>query len=150
MMMIAPEFVGKRLEPVVLRVPRERVVAFARVIGEVGAVHWDVEAARAAGYPDVVLPPTMLFGLELEVRGEELLVEMGLDPLRVLHAEQSFTYHRSVHAGEELRFESVVADVYRRMGGRLEFVVQETAVYRGGEHLVDLRQVLVIEDEETV
>ncbi|XVS67420.1 FAS1-like dehydratase domain-containing protein [Actinosynnema sp. CA-299493] len=147
--MIAAEFVGKRLDPVVLEVPRERVVAFARAIGENGAVHVDIDAARAAGHPEVVLPPTMLFGLELEARGEGLLVEMGLDPLRVLHAEQSFTYHRSVHAGEELRFESVVADVYRRMGGRLEFIVQETSVHRAGEHLVDLRQVLVIEEGET-
>ncbi|MCC8246285.1 FAS1-like dehydratase domain-containing protein [Saccharothrix luteola] len=146
--MIDPGFVGKRLDPVVLRVPRERVVAFARAIGEDGAVHVDIDAARAAGHPDLVLPPTMLFGLELEARGEELLVDMGLDPLRALHAEQSFTYHRNAHAGDELRFESVVADVYRRMGGRLEFIVQETSVHRGGEHLVDLRQVLVIEDRE--
>ncbi|TQM78725.1 acyl dehydratase [Saccharothrix saharensis] len=145
--MIAAEFVGKKLDPVVLRVPRERVVAFARAIGEDAAVHVDVDAARAAGHPDVVLPPTMLFGLELEARGEGLLVDMGLDPLRVLHAEQSFTYHRSVHAGAELRFESVVADVYRRMGGRLEFIVQESAVHRGGEHVVDLRQVLVVEEK---
>jgi acyl dehydratase len=146
--MIAPEFIGKRLDPVVLRVPRERVVAFARAIGEDRAVHVDFDAARAAGHPDVVLPPTMLFGLELEARGEKLLVDMGLDPLRVLHAEQSFTYHRDAHAGDELRFESVVADVYRRMGGRLEFIVQDTAVRRGGELLVDLRQVLVIEEKE--
>jgi acyl dehydratase len=146
---IDPEFVGKRLDPVVLRVPRQRVVAFARAIGEDGAVHIDVHAARAAGHPDVVLPPTMLFGLELEARGEGLLVDMGLDPLRVLHAEQSFTYRRDVHAGEELRFESVVADVYRRMGGRLEFIAQETSVHRGGEHLADLRQLLVIEEKET-
>ena len=147
--MIDPQFVGKRLDPVVLRVPRERVVAFSRAIGEDGAVHVDIDAARASGHPDVVLPPTMLFGLELEARGERLLVDMGLDPLRVLHAEQSFTYHGNAHAGEELRFESVVADVYRRMGGRLEFIVQETSVHRGGEHLVDLRQVLVIEEQET-
>ncbi|MFE9749528.1 MaoC family dehydratase N-terminal domain-containing protein [Saccharothrix saharensis] len=145
--MIAAEFVGKRLDPVVLRVPRERVVAFARAVGEDAAVHVDVDAARAAGHPDVVLPPTMLFGLELEARGDGLLVDMGLDPLRVLHAEQSFTYHRSVHAGVELRFECVVADVYRRMGGRLEFIVQETTVHRGDEHVVDLRQVLVIEEK---
>ena len=147
--MIAPEFVGERLDPVVLSVPRERVIAFSRAIGEDGAVHVDIDAARAAGHPDLVLPPTMLFGLELEARGEKLLVDMGLDPLRVLHAEQSFDYHRSVHAGEELRFETVVADVYRRMGGRLEFIVQETAVHRGDEHVVDLRQVLVIEEKET-
>ncbi|MFI9007970.1 MaoC family dehydratase N-terminal domain-containing protein [Actinosynnema sp. NPDC053489] len=147
--MIAPEFVGKQLDPVVLRVPRERVVAFARAIGEEAAIHVDLDAARAAGFPDLVLPPTMLFGLELEIRGEELLVDMGLDPLRVLHAEQSFTYHRSAHANEELRFRTEVSDVYRRMNGRLEFIVQETTVHRAGEHLVDLRQVLVIEREES-
>ncbi|MFE2752948.1 MaoC family dehydratase N-terminal domain-containing protein [Actinosynnema sp. NPDC059335] len=146
--MVDPEFVGKKLDPVVLRVPRERVIAFARAIGENRAVHVDVDAARAAGFPDVVLPPTMLFGLELEARGEKLLLDMELDPLRVLHAEQSFTYHRNVHAGEELRFEGVVADVYRRMNGRLEFIVQDSVVRRGDEHVVDLRQVLVIEDKE--
>ncbi|MDU0291156.1 MaoC family dehydratase N-terminal domain-containing protein [Saccharothrix longispora] len=146
--MIDLGFIGKRLDPVEVRVPRERVAAFARAIGEDRAVHVDVDSAKAVGCPDLVLPPTMLFGLELEARGEGLLIEMGLDPLRVLHAEQSFTYHRNAHAGEVLRFEGVVADVYRRMGGRLEFVVQDSVVHRGDQHVADLRQVLVIEEPE--
>jgi acyl dehydratase len=136
------KFAGLTLRPLTTRVPRDRVRAFARAIGETDPVHFDVDAARAAGYRDLLLPPTLLFGLELEQRGEELLVDMGLEPLRVLHAEQAFDYHLPVHAEEELAFSSRVADVYER--GGLEFIVQETQVLRDSERAVDMRQVLFV------
>jgi acyl dehydratase len=70
--------------------------------------------------------------------------EMGIDASRILHGEQSFTYHRLAHAGEKLLFESRIADIYDKKGGALSFVVRETRVSNAkGEHVADLRSVLV-------
>ncbi len=69
---------------------------------------------------------------------------MGIRPSRVLHGEQSFIYHRMAYAGDTLRFESRIADIYEKKGGALDFVVRETRVSRhDGEHIADLRSVLV-------
>ncbi len=38
-------------------VGREKIKEYARAVGETNPVHLDVEAARAAGYADVVAPP---------------------------------------------------------------------------------------------
>ena len=64
---------------------------------------YDVEAARALGYPDVVAPPT--FAVVVAQRAEAQLVEdpaAGIDFSRVVHADERFTHHRPIHAGDEL------------------------------------------------
>ncbi|TMK23734.1 MAG: MaoC family dehydratase, partial [Actinobacteria bacterium] len=49
--------IGKRYEPVVYAVGREKVREYARAVGETNPVHLDLQAARDAGYADVVAPP---------------------------------------------------------------------------------------------
>ena len=52
-------FVGKALPPSApYRVGREKIREFALAIGEGASVCLDVAAARAAGHPDLVAPPT--------------------------------------------------------------------------------------------
>src|SRR5436305_9184935 len=48
---------GKTYEPRIYAVGREKVREYASAVGETNPVHLDVEAARAAGYADVVAPP---------------------------------------------------------------------------------------------
>ena len=43
--------------PTVYAVGREKIREYARAVGETNPVHLDLEAARAAGYADVVAPP---------------------------------------------------------------------------------------------
>ena len=49
--------IGKSYDPVVYAVGREKIREYARAVGETSPLHLDVEAARAAGYADVVAPP---------------------------------------------------------------------------------------------
>ena len=71
-------------------------------------------------------------------------LELGIVPSRVLHGEESFTYHRMAYVGETLRFETHIADIYDRKGGAIEFVVREARVTnQRNEHVADLRSVLV-------
>ena len=65
--------------------------------------HHDVDAARGLGHPDVVAPPT--FAVVIAQRAEAQLIEdpaAGIDFSRVVHAEERFTHHRPIHAGDEL------------------------------------------------
>jgi acyl dehydratase len=53
---------------------------------------------------------------------------LGIDYRRILHGEQQFAYHAMAFAGDQLRFEPRIADIYDKKGGALEFVRRETRV----------------------
>jgi acyl dehydratase len=97
-------FVGRAFpstEP--YRVGREKIREFALAIGEGDSVCHELAAARAAGHPDLVAPPTFAAVFTMPLM-EALLRDpaFGWDYARMVHGEQSFTTHRPVHAGDEL------------------------------------------------
>jgi acyl dehydratase len=101
---INPDLVGRTYPPSpVYQVAREKVREFARAIGEPSPLSVDVDAARAAGYPDLVAPPTFAIIISFEAgRQAAFDPELGLDYTRVVHGEQSFEYTRPIVAGDEL------------------------------------------------
>lgn len=137
--------IGRQMSQGSLEVEKGRLRFFAKAIGETDPVYTDESAARDAGHASLPVPPTFLFCLNSEI-GDlmETLKVLEIDLGRLLHAEQSFTYHRMAYAGDTLGFETKVADVYDKKGGALHFVVQETRVTnQKGEHVADLRSTLV-------
>jgi acyl dehydratase len=111
-------FVGRTFpsaEPYLVGV--EKVREFAAAIGERSPLCHDRAAARAAGYPDVVAPPT--FAMAAVARAQEAVLfdpELGLDFSRVVHGDQAFTHHRPICAGDELHA-TVHIDAIRQMAG---------------------------------
>jgi hypothetical protein len=144
--MIDRSKVGLTMEPFTVTADPGRLRFFAQAIGETDPVFCDEATARAAGHPSLPLPPTFLFSMELD--GPEpfgLVDRLGIDVGRMLHGEQSFTYHRVAHAGEPLTFTARIADIFDKKGGALTFVVRETAVSDArGAAVADLTTVLVV------
>lgn len=138
--------IGRSTGVTTSEVEKGRLRFFAKAIGETDPVYSDEEAARAAGYRSLPVPPTFLMCLESEGRNPQAIVEevMGFDLGRILHAEQEFVYHRMAFAGDVLTFDTCVVDVYEKKGGALQFVVQETRVTnQDDEHVADIRSSLV-------
>ncbi len=98
------ELVGRSYPPsAVYEVGRGKIAEFASAIGEDDPVHRDSEAARAAGYPDVIAPPTFAIALTLEAANVVLGdPQVSLDYSRVVHGEQRFVHHRPIRAGDRL------------------------------------------------
>jgi hypothetical protein len=129
--MIDRSFIGRTLPPFEVEVEKGALRFFAKATGQADPVYVDTAAAKAAGYPDLPVPPTYLFCLEMAAPNPAALRELlAIDISRVLHGEQQFVYHAMAHAGELLRFEQRIADIYDKKGGALEFVVRETRVSR--------------------
>ncbi|MFM0549638.1 MaoC family dehydratase N-terminal domain-containing protein [Paraburkholderia sediminicola] len=142
--MIDKKHIGKVIPAFRTVAEAGRLRFFAKAIGETNPVYFDESAARDAGHPNLPLPPTFLFSLELEQPDKSWRDEIGIQVARILHGEQSFTYHRMAYAGDVLLFECHIADIYDKKGGALDFVVRETRVTnQKGEHVADLRSVLV-------
>ena len=142
--MIDKQHIGRTLPAFRAVAEAGRLRFFAKAIGETNPVYFDESAARDAGHSGLPLPPTFLFSLELEQPDASWRDEIGIELPRILHGEQTFTYHRLAYAGDVLLFESRIADIYDKKGGALEFVVRETRVTnQRGEHVADLRSVIV-------
>ena len=115
--MVDATYVGRSLDPVTYRVGREKIREFALAVGEGALVCTDLDAARAAGHPDLVAPPTFTVTFTLPLI-TELLKDpaFGWDYSRMVHADQSITLHRPVHGGDDLVTVVHVEDLKGRAG----------------------------------
>lgn len=143
--MIDRRWVGHELPPCELPIEYTRLRFFAKAIGETQAVYTDLEAARAAGYPHLPAPPTFLFAAELDSGAlEALFAQLGVPLSKVLHGEQSFTYHRAVCVGDTVTVRSRIEDIYDKKNGALEFIVKASRITnQHGELVAEMRSVLV-------
>jgi len=93
-------------------VGREKVREFARAVGETSDVCHDVDAAKAAGYSDVIAPVTFPIAITLEIMGESATSpEVGLNWSRVVHGDQRFKYERAIVAGDELTVTTTIEEI---------------------------------------
>ena len=124
-------------------VGREKIREFAAAIGATDAEYHDPEAARAAGYPDVVAPPT--FPVVVTMAASRQIVAdpaLGLDYSRVVHGDQKFAYTRPVVAGDSLVCVNTVDEITSR-GGH-DFLTTRTEVTtEAGEPVVTVWSKLV-------
>ncbi len=138
--------IGVADETMRVRIEAERLQSFAEAIGETRELYLDRSAARAAGYPDIPVPPTFHFSIGLERnRPFGMLEDRGIDMRRLLHAEQSFLFRRLAFAGEEVSVARRVSDYFEKKAGALRFAVIETDIRNAsGEQISVGREVLVL------
>jgi acyl dehydratase len=125
--------IGRRYEPVTYAVGREKVREYAAAVGETNPLFHELEAARAAGYADVLAPPmfvvvycsgpfmTALFDPELEI-----------DFARLVHGAQQFRWEQPVVAGDEITTTLSVKDISERAGLRFD-TFETVSVNQRGE-----------------
>ncbi|WP_223622406.1 MaoC family dehydratase N-terminal domain-containing protein [Microbacterium sp. EST19A] len=148
-MPVPKDAVGRALPEHVAVIERGRLRFFAEAIGETDPRYLDVDAAVDAGYPDLPVPPTFLFGLKLDKPDPmSWLADLGVDPRFVLHGSQRYDYARMAFAGDELRLAPRIAEVYEKRGGALEFIVVDTEVTRDGEPIATLTDTVVVRHPE--
>jgi acyl dehydratase len=138
--------IGKVFPSVTAPVEKGRLRFFAKAIGESNPIYTDEAAAKEAGYKSLPMPPTLLFSLKMDVPNPfENYENSGAALAKILHANQAFTYHKSVVAGDSLTFESHIADIFDKKGGELEFLVEKTKVSNQlNQHVADMTTTLVI------
>lgn len=145
--MVDQSFKGFVSEPRNIDVEKGQLRFFARATGETNPIYFDEEAAKNAGHPTIPAPPTFTFSLALgapPARGN-VLGDMGVDMRRILHGEQSFTYHHPIYAGDTMTLTTTTTDIFEKKGGALEFIVQDTkAVNQQGVLCTEMRVVSVV------
>jgi acyl dehydratase len=116
-------------------VSRVKVAEFADAIGDPNPVFHDLAAAQAAGYPDVIAPPT--FAVVVAMASSRTAVGdpgLGLNYAMVVHGEQRFDYSRPLHAGDVVTAQSTISAI--REVGSITMLTTETQIRTvGGEHV---------------
>ena len=144
-----PELQGRAFAPTApYLVGREKVREFARAVFSTSPINHDPEAARAAGYADVVAPPTFPIVVQ-EATLAQLLAEpdAGIDFTRVVHGDQRFTYTRPIVAGDELTATLAVISI-KSLGGHSMITSESTIVDATGAHVVTATSTLVVRGDE--
>ncbi|MFA5606237.1 MAG: MaoC family dehydratase N-terminal domain-containing protein [Leucobacter sp.] len=147
--MVNPEIQGRVYPPTApYLVGREKVREFARAVLSESPLHLDPNAARAAGYADIIAPPTFAVVVQ-EATLAQLLADpdAGVDFTRVVHGEQRFSYSRPIVAGDELTATLTISAV-RQLGGHSMVTSSSAIVDAVGEHVVTAVSTLVVRGEE--
>ena len=143
-MALNTDFVGRVYGPGdPYEVSRVKIADFADAIGEPSELCRDAEAARRAGYPDVIAPPT--FAVVLSMASARLANDdpgLGLDYSMVVHGEQSFAHSRPLHAGDQVVATTTIESI--KAVGALSMMVTSTDLSTtDGEHVCTARSTLV-------
>lgn len=148
-MSINVEFQGVSLPPAPpYAVGREKIREFAAAVKATHPVHSDVDAARAAGHADLVAPPT--FAVVIAQRAEAAYISdpaSGIDFSRVVHAEERFTHHRPIVAGDEITA-TVTVDRARAVGTGGMVTTRTELAAADGEAVATVLSTLLVRGED--
>jgi acyl dehydratase len=132
-MPISTEAIGKTYEPVTYAVGREKIKEYAAAVGETNPVYLDHEAARAAGYEDVVAPPMFAVVYAGRAVGPALFdPDVGLNFAMMVHGGQEFRWGPVVVAGDEIATTAKVKEIADR-GGMGFYVFESVSENQRGE-----------------
>lgn len=128
-------------------IEKGRLRVLARAIGENRPIYVDEGAARAAGYRSILAPLTLPFCLLMDdPNGLGYLADLGIPVGRMLHAEERVVPHGPICAGDRVRVQRRVRDMYSKKNGTLDFVVFGFEVRRAdtGDLLAESESTLVV------
>jgi acyl dehydratase len=124
-MTVNAQAIGKTYAPSTYAVGREKVREYAYAVGETNPLYLDHEAAREAGYPDLVAPPMFAVVFAGRAVAPALLdPDVGLDFAHMVHGSQEFRWGPLVIAGDEITTTTTVKEIAER--GGMGFYVFET------------------------
>ncbi|RJQ69430.1 MaoC family dehydratase [Pseudonocardiaceae bacterium YIM PH 21723] len=132
-MALDESFIGRTYPPEpIYEVSREKIREFAVAIGDDNPLYRDAEAARGAGYRDVIAPPT--FAMIISLTATNAVThdpELGLDYSKVVHGDQQFIHHRPMVAGDRLIGQVTIDDIQSRAGNDMLTVRGEITTEAG-------------------
>lgn len=138
-------WIGRQFSQGVIEVSRADVIKFAIATGAVDAVHFDVDAARAAGHPDLVAP--LGFHHALSSHSTMLVsrhrlgpdgVPAGLIPdlplKRAMAGETEIEFLADVHAGDTITVTQTVAGLVEKEGRSGPLILLTVAFEHVNQH----------------
>ncbi len=132
-MAIETKAVGKQFPTTTYAVGREKIKEYALAVGETNPIHLDHEAARKAGYADVVAPPMFAVVYKSPAMAPAIFDhDVGMNFALMVHGGQEFRWGPLVVAGDEISTEVSVQSIEQR-GDKGFFVFESVWRNQRGE-----------------
>jgi acyl dehydratase len=128
--------VGKEYPAAEYEVGREKIREYANAVGEANPIHHDPEAAREAGFRNVVAPPMFCVVYSAPAMGPVILdPEIGINLAAMVHGGQEFVWGEPVCAGDTITTTPRFVDMSER-DGKTFYVFESTSVNQDGAETV--------------
>ena len=134
--MSASDVIGKTYPPFEYEVGREKIREYSNAVGETNPVHFDRDAARDAGFRDVVAPPMFAVVYCAGSVGPPIFdEEIGIDFMRMVHGGQEFVWNEPVCAGDAITTTTTFKD-FSEKDGRKFYVFESVSANHDGQEVV--------------
>jgi acyl dehydratase len=127
--------VGKTYDPATFEVGADRIRQYADAVHEDNPVYHDAEAARQAGFRDLVAPPMFAVVYSALAMGPAIVETIGDALPRMVHGGQEFVWGEPVCAGDTITTEASVKEIYEQ-DGKGFYVFESTSRNQEGAETV--------------
>ena len=135
-MPIKTDAIGKEWPAVTYQVGREKIKEYARALGIDNPVHFDVEAARAAGFRDVVAPPMFAVVYSGPALAPAIFdPEVGINIATMVHGGQEFEWSEPACSGDEVTTVAKCLEIYEK-DGKGFYVFESVSDNQNGDRVV--------------
>jgi acyl dehydratase len=130
------DLIGKQWPAVEYEVGREKIREYASAVGETNPIHHDPEAAREAGYRNVVAPPMFCVVYSAPAVGPAVIdPEVGINLAAMVHGSQVFDWGEPVCAGDAVTTTARLSDL-REKDGMTFYEFESVSVNQDGQQTV--------------
>jgi hypothetical protein len=148
---------GMAFAPYTISADEAKIAEFVMAVSQkddkeqIKPLYSNLEAAKSAGYPGIPVPPTFPTSFMFWTNGGFFGIarDLGVDISRLLHGEEEFEYFGTICAGDIIRGQMKVINVFDKekrdkSGQFMSFTVLETEMKnQRGELVVKVRTTLV-------
>lgn len=135
-MPVKTEAVGKEYPATTYEVGLEKIREYANAVGQTEPVHHDREAAKAAGFRDVVAPPMFAVVYSSPAMGPAILdPDVDINFAAMVHGGQEFVWGEPVCAGDEITTRAKVSEIYEK-DGKGFYVFESVSTNQDGDEVV--------------
>ena len=139
--MIDKKHIGYKFLPVTVPVEEGRLKCLAKALGETRDIYTNPDAAKAAGLPGLLAPPTFPFMLEIDALDlVSFMSFLGESLKKLLHGEENFKYYAPIYAGDKITVCKKITDIIDKKEGTLQFVISvNTFTNQDGESVAETK-----------
>jgi acyl dehydratase len=135
-MTVKTEAVGKEWPAASFEVEAAGISQYASAVGEENPIYHDAEAAKEAGFRDLVAPPMFCVVYSAPAMGPAIMdPEVGINLPAMVHGGQEFVWREPVCAGDVINTTARCKEIYER-DGRAFYVFESVSENQEGAETV--------------
>jgi acyl dehydratase len=135
-MPVKTDAIGKQWPAMTYEVGAEKIREFAAAIGAPNPVHHDHEAAKDAGFRDLVAPPMFCVVYSARAMAPAILdPDVGINLAAMLHGSQEFDWDEPVCHGDAIETAATCTEIFEK-DGKGFYVFETVSTNQDGKQTV--------------